>query len=70
MTPKSRREKPPNFLIIMSDEHGAKFSGAYGHRFVASPGMDRLAREGVTFDAAYCNAPLCVPSRICFMTGR
>ncbi len=70
MTPKSRREKPPNFLIIMSDEHGAKFSSAYGHRFVASPAMDRLAREGVTFEAAYCNAPLCVPSRICFMTGR
>ena len=32
--------------------------------------MDRLAAEGVTFDAAYCNNPLCVPSRLSFMTGR
>ena len=60
----------PNFLIIMSDEHGAQFSSAYGHPFVRTPSMDRLAAEAVTFDAAYCNSPLCVPSRISFMTGR
>ena len=64
------RGKPPNFLIIMSDEHGAGFSSAYGHPLIETPHMDRLAREGVTFDSAYCNAPLCVPSRICFMTGQ
>lgn len=67
---KPRVEKQPNFLIIMSDEHGACFSSAYGHPFIQTPSMDRLAEEGVTFEAAYCNAPLCVPSRICFMTGQ
>ncbi len=67
---KPPKEKQPNFLIIMSDEHGACFSSVYGHAFIQTPAMDRLAEEGVTFEAAYCNAPLCVPSRICFMTGQ
>ncbi len=60
----------PNFLIIMSDEHGPMFSGTYGHPIVKILNMDRLAEEGTTFDAAYCNTPLCVPSRASFMTGR
>lgn len=54
----------------MSDEHGPMFSSAYGHPIVRAPAMDRLAQEGTTFDAAYCNSPLCVPSRLSFMTGR
>ena len=42
----------PNFLIIMSDEHAPIWSSAYGHPFVRTPNMDRLAKEGNTFDAA------------------
>ena len=38
----------PNFLIVMSDEHGAKFSGTYGHPYVETPAMDRIAEMGVT----------------------
>ena len=60
----------PNFLVIMSDEHGPMWSSAYGHPFVRTPNMQRLAETGATFDAAYCNSPLCVPSRLSFMTGR
>ena len=60
----------PNFLVIMSDEHGPMWSSAYGHPFVRTPDMERLADAGATFDAAYCNSPLCVPSRLSFMTGR
>lgn len=63
-------KQKPNFLIIMSDEHGPMFSSTYGHKIVETPNMDRLARSGVTFDAAYCNSPLCVPSRLSFLTGR
>ena len=55
----------PNLLLIMSDEHGAMFSSAYGHPLVRTPNMDRLAETGATFDAGYCNAPLCVPAAIC-----
>jgi choline-sulfatase len=54
----------------MSDEHGAQFSSTYGHPIIETPNMDRLAAQGVTFDANYCNSPLCIPSRASFMTGQ
>jgi len=60
----------PNVLVIMSDEHGGMFSSVDGHPFIETPNMERLATQGVTFDNACCNAPLCVPSRISFMTGK
>jgi len=60
----------PNILLIMSDEHAPMYSGTYGHALVKTPNMDRLAAEGVTFDNAYCNSPLCCPGRMSFMTGR
>ena len=60
----------PNILLIMSDEHAPMYSSTYGHPLVRTPAMDRLAAEGVTFDNAYCNSPLCLPSRMSFMTGR
>ena len=60
----------PNILVILSDQHGAKFTGADGHPVVQSPHIDRLAEEGVLFANAYTNCPLCVPSRMSFLTGR
>ncbi len=60
----------PNILIIMSDEHAPQFSSIHGHALVQSPHMERLAGMGVTFDNAYCNSPICGPSRMSFMTGR
>ncbi|MSP13212.1 MAG: DUF4976 domain-containing protein [Chloroflexi bacterium] len=60
----------PNILIIMSDEHAPMFTGHSGHPVVKTPHLDRLAQEGVVFERAYCNTPLCVPSRMSFMTGR
>ncbi|MBI2940233.1 MAG: sulfatase-like hydrolase/transferase [Chloroflexi bacterium] len=63
-------ERHPNFLVVMTDQHNPIYSGAYGHALVRTPNMDRLARQGVTFEHAYCNTPLCAPGRISFMTGR
>lgn len=54
----------------MSDEHAPHFSSVYGNAEVPTPALERLATQGMTFDAAYCAAPLCVPSRAAFMTGR
>ena len=64
------REKPPNVLVIMSDEHNHRVSGFLGNKIVRTPNLDRLAAEGVAFESAYCNSPLCVPSRLSFTSGK
>tara|TARA_Y100000590_G_scaffold56726_1_gene59578 strand:+ start:1388 stop:2809 length:1422 start_codon:yes stop_codon:yes gene_type:complete len=60
----------PNILIIMTDEHDPGVSSPYGHDFVRTPNMQRLADEGSVFESAYCNAPICAASRASFMTGQ
>jgi choline-sulfatase len=60
----------PNVLIIMSDQHSKHVLGCYGNELVRTPNLDRISAEGVRFTNAYCPAPLCVPSRMSFMTGR
>ena len=60
----------PNILIIMTDEHDPAVTGCYGHPVVQTPNLDRLSRKGVLFENAYCNSPMCVPSRMSFLTGR
>lgn len=60
----------PNILVIMSDEHNAAVTGCYGNTTIRTPHLDRLAARGVTFDACYCNSPLCVPSRASFTAGK
>ena len=59
-----------NVLLLMSDEHNPFYSSVYGHPFVHTPAMDRLAENGVTYENAYCPSPLCTPSRSAFMSGR
>ncbi|MDP6119037.1 MAG: sulfatase-like hydrolase/transferase, partial [Planctomycetota bacterium] len=59
----------PNFLVIMSDQHSPDAIGASGHPAVKTPALDSLENRGVTFTSAYCNYPMCTPSRASFMTG-
>jgi choline-sulfatase len=54
----------------MADQLTARALGCYGNDTVISPQIDQLASEGVVFDAAYCNSPLCTPARYAFMTGQ
>jgi len=65
-----RRKRRPNVLVIMSDEHDPAITGCYRNRTVRTPNLDRLAGRGVTFDCAYTNSPLCVPSRLAFTAGK
>jgi choline-sulfatase len=61
--------KPMNQLIIFSDQHSKRMMGCYGNPCVKTPNLDRLAAGGVRFDNAYCNSPICVPSRAALATG-
>jgi choline-sulfatase len=65
-------DERPNVLLLCSDEHSFR---CLGHRDAggeptATPTFDRLAREGTNFETAYCQMPLCTPSRLCMLTGR
>ena len=58
-----------NVLLILSDEHSREITGCYGNAFVRTPNLDALAARGVVFENAYCNSPICVPSRASLATG-
>jgi choline-sulfatase len=60
----------PNIIFIMADQMAAPALPIYGHPVVKTPNLSALAAEGVVFDSAYCNSPLCAPSRYVLMTGR
>lgn len=62
--------KRPHILYILSDEHCAFASGYMGDPNLRTPHMDRLAQEGVTFERAYANTPICTPSRGTIFSGR
>ncbi len=60
----------PNFLILMADQLTPGALPAYGNRVARTPNLDVLAAQAVLFRSAYCNSPLCAPSRFSFMSGR
>ncbi|WP_067603185.1 choline-sulfatase [Nocardiopsis listeri] len=60
----------PNIIVIQADQMAAQALGAYGDQAARTPNIDALAEEGAVFDRAYCNTPLCAPSRASMMTGR
>ena len=60
----------PNILVIQADQLTAKVLPMYGHKLVQTPNLSRLADQGVTFLNAYCNNPVCAPSRASMLTGR
>ena len=65
---------PPNILWIVSDDQRADTIGALGNEQIQTPSLDRLVRQGIRFNSAYCmgstSGAVCAPSRYMMMTGR
>lgn len=65
-----RRDARPNLILITIDTLRADRVGVYGARDVETPALDRLASEGVRFEAAYVTVPLTLPSHVSMLTGQ
>jgi len=62
--------KPPNILLVMADQLAAPALPVHAHKVVKAPHLSRLAERSVVFDSAYCNFPICAPSRFSMLSGR
>lgn len=62
--------KRPNILFAVADDAGWKHFGAYGCKWVKTPGFDKVAKNGILFNNAYTPNGKCAPSRACIITGR
>lgn len=67
---KNTEMRKPNILWITTDRQRSDTLGCVGNPFVKTPNLDRLAASGVLFEQAYCQSPICSPSRASFLTGR
>ena len=57
-----------DILLVLSDQHGWAYTG-FADELLDTPNLKRIAGEGCLWERCYCNAPLCVPSRMSFLTG-
>lgn len=57
-----------DIILILSDQHAGRAMGSLNNE-IATPSLDAMVNEGIYFPHAYCNSPLCVPSRMSFLTG-
>lgn len=64
------KDRKPNFLFILADDHAGYVLGADGNRQARTPNLDRLASEGTRFASNYCNSPVCTPSRQSIFTSQ
>ncbi len=65
----SSKNKRPNFVFVISDQHNANYLGYMGHPYIRTPNIDKIAGSGIIFKNNYCGSPLCSPSRSSLMTG-
>lgn len=63
------RRRPPNILFLLTDQHARFASGIYGNQEAKTPHLDALGARAARFDRAYCQAPVCVPSRASLITS-
>lgn len=64
------RQQRPNILLLMCDQLAAAALPLYGNKIVKAPNLVKLGARSVIFDKAYCNSPICAPSRFSMLSGR
>ena len=62
--------KTKNILFIMADQLRWDYLSCYGHPYLKTLNIDKLAKEGLLFESAFVQSPICGPSRASFYTGR
>lgn len=60
----------PNILMILADQHNAGWLGCAGHAQVQTPQLDAFAATATRFSSAYCQNPICTPSRVSILSGQ
>ena len=63
-------QRPPNIVIINPDQMRWDYASCYGHPFINTRNLDRLADMGTRFEYAFASCPMCGPSRTSFLTGQ
>jgi arylsulfatase A-like enzyme len=59
-----------NVIMVLADQHHAGLMGCAGHEQAKTPHIDRFAKDGVRFSNAYCQNPICTPSRVSILSGQ
>jgi arylsulfatase A len=62
--------RQPNVVLILIDDMGWRDPGFVGNKYIETPNIDKLAREGAIFSQCYASAPNCAPTRACLLTGQ
>ena len=61
--------RPPNIVLILTDNQGDWTLGCYGNPDIRTPNIDRLAREGTLFERSFSSNAVCSPTRATLLTG-
>jgi arylsulfatase A-like enzyme len=69
-SPENKTDARPNIIFIMTDDHSFQTMSAYDDRFIQTPNLDRIAREGRLFTHSFVSNSICAPSRAVMLTGK
>lgn len=70
LTSCAKSDKPPNIIFIMSDDHAEQAISCYDSKFINTPNIDRIAKEGIRFTNSFVTNSICGPSRAAMLTGK